>query len=85
VLHCDTAEVLIAVRIVHRFAAEHGENLHSSRVVAVHDIDTTSDEQEKHRKQQRQANVKALLHFFVLLCGCKVITFRFDTQISSVN
>lgn len=43
--HRDTAEVLVAMRIVHRLAAEHGENLHPSRVVAVHDIDTTSDEQ----------------------------------------
>lgn len=44
-LHRDTAEVLVAMRIVHGLAAEHGENLHPSRVVAVHDVNATSDEQ----------------------------------------
>jgi len=44
-LRRDTAEVLVAMRIVHRLAAEHGKNLYLSRVVAVHDVDTTSDEQ----------------------------------------
>ena len=44
-LHCDTAKVLVAMRIVHGLAAKHGENLHPSRVVAVHDVNATSDEQ----------------------------------------
>lgn len=44
-LHRDTAKVLVAMRIVHGLAAEHGENLHPSRVVAVHDVNATSDEQ----------------------------------------